>query len=80
MYEQYIEVNERLLIWEPERNEVDAPIGDAEQVRLQSGAEEIANSISHTIGLLAAIVGIPIPFKSMKKAVVKGPQLMSVAS
>ena len=48
---------ERLSTWVVERKEVDAHAVDAEQNRQQSGAEEIANSISHTIGLIAALVG-----------------------
>lgn len=48
---------ERLSTWMAERKEVDVRIVDAEQDRQQSGAEEIANSISHGIGLIAALVG-----------------------
>lgn len=51
---------ERLSTWVAERKEVDVRIVDAEQDRQQSGAEEIANSISHGIGLIAALVGTPI--------------------
>jgi hemolysin III len=51
---------ERLSTWGAERKEVDVCVVDAEQDRQQSGAEEIANSISHGIGLIAAFVGIPI--------------------
>lgn len=48
---------ERLSTWVAERKEIDAHAVDVEQNRQQSGAEEIANSISHTIGLIAALVG-----------------------
>ena len=51
---------ERLSNWVAERKEVDARIVGVEQDRQQSGAEEIANSISHGIGLIAALVGTPI--------------------
>lgn len=51
---------ERLSTWGAERKEVDACVVDAEQDRQQSGAEEIANSISHGVGLIAAFVGIPV--------------------
>ncbi len=51
---------ERVSTWVVERNEVDGQIVDAGQDRQQSGAEEIANSISHGIGLIAALVGTPI--------------------
>ncbi len=51
---------EGLSTWVAERKEVDIRIVDAKQDRQQSGAEEIANSISHGIGLIAAIVGTPI--------------------
>ena len=51
---------ERLSTWVAERKKVDVRIIDAEQARQQSGAEEIANSISHGIGLIAALVGSPI--------------------
>jgi len=43
-----------------ERKEVDVRILTVEQHRQQSQGEEIANSISHTIGLSAALVGTPI--------------------
>jgi hemolysin III len=43
-----------------ERKEVDVHIVDAEQNRMQSGGEELANSISHGIGVIAALVGTPI--------------------
>jgi hemolysin III len=51
---------ERLSTWAAERKEVDVHIVNAEENRQQSGAEEIANSISHGIGLIAAFVGAPI--------------------
>lgn len=39
---------------------VDVRIRDTEQSRQQSQAEEIANSISHGLGLIAAFIGAPI--------------------
>ena len=49
-----------LSTWVAERKEVDVRIVDAKQDRQQSRAEEIANSISHGIGLIATFVGTPI--------------------
>ena len=51
---------ERVSTWVAERNEVDVRIVDEKQDRQQSGVEEIANSISHGIGLIAALIGTPI--------------------
>lgn len=51
---------ERLSIGVTEHKEVDVGILAAQLNRQQSPTEEIANSISHGIGLLAAFVGIPI--------------------
>ena len=51
---------EKLSTWVTECKEVDVRIVDVEQNRQQSAAEEKANSISHGIGLIAALVGTPI--------------------
>ena len=51
---------ERLSTWVAERKEVDVHIIKTELNRQQSQGEEIANSISHGIGLIAALVGAPI--------------------
>lgn len=51
---------EKIANWVAERKEVDVHSVDAGQNRQQSKAEEIANSISHGIGLIAAFVGTPI--------------------
>lgn len=51
---------ERHSAWQAGGKKVEAGIVDAEQDRQQSGAEELANSISHGIGLIAAFVGTPI--------------------
>ncbi len=51
---------ERFWTWVEKHKQVDVRIVDARQNRRQSGAEEIANSISHGIGLIAALVGSAI--------------------
>ena len=51
---------ERLSTWIAEPKEVVVRVFDVELDRQQSGAEEITNSISHGIGLIAALVGAPI--------------------
>ncbi len=51
---------QRIIIWLTERRGVDVRILAEEENRQQSQAEELANSISHGIGLIAALVGTPI--------------------
>ncbi len=50
----------RLSTWAAERKKVDVHIINTEENRQQSRTEEIANSISRGIGLIAALVGTPI--------------------
>jgi len=52
--------SERISIWPIERKGVDLLILADKGDRQQSTTEEIVNSISHGIGLIAAFVGTPI--------------------
>ncbi|TKB26005.1 hemolysin III family protein [Desulfopila sp. IMCC35006] len=50
----------RLQIWKTEPKGIDIRTLNAKQNRQQSQVEEIANTISHGVGLIAAFIGTPI--------------------